>query len=212
MRKLILGVAAIGFMAFATSAHAGFILSTGTTGTIPSNNDFKSNLNALGFDSFSQGAGTDLKLSTGGTVVFFKHGKEAGFTNTFNSDGSGSPAVSDTQSANFGWNGPGIKIGTASFSASSTLPWEFDSAQGAVNQGIGSLGFGIFFDSSVVTSGPTDIGNWVYFGQDDQSTNVDDNHDDFVISAHIVPEPATIGLLGMGLAGVGFVAHRRRKA
>ena len=74
MRKIILGVAAIGFMAFATSAHAGFILSTGTTGAIPSNNDFKSDLNALGFDSFSQGAGTDLKLSVGGTVVFFKHG------------------------------------------------------------------------------------------------------------------------------------------
>lgn len=26
-----------------------------------------------------------------------------------------------------------------------------------------------------------------------------------------VPEPATIGLIGMGLAGIGFVAHRRRK-
>ena len=60
-------------------------------------------------------------------------------------------------------------------------------------------------------------GNTAWLFWDDSGAGPDDNHDDMIIKAvftpKAVPEPATLGLFGLGLLGVWAGSRRRlRKA
>jgi hypothetical protein len=59
-----------------------------------------------------------------------------------------------------------------------------------------------------ITNGPAAVGPVSF----DNTTNGWDTHSDDPVKALAIPEPATIGLMGMGLFGIGVLQRRRRKA
>ena len=210
LRKLLVSVAALSLAG--PAAAASFVLTVANPITpVPSNNDFQSNLASLGLVNYTS-TGADLGIDGPAQVDFFFFGSESGNDDTFKATGDVG-SVSTTENTTFTPWGPQW-MGSIRFNgAVASLTNNFNFTSSGVNAApatVGQGGFGIFLRANQ-TSGNFST---LWFGYDDQLTNVDDNHDDFIIKAVVsgIPEASTWGMMigGMGLAGMALRSRRRK--
>jgi len=214
----IVGLATLA-LGVVSTAQAGFVTTSNvapvsTTIGIVNNNEFKSILAGYGVTEYTLGA--KLGVDELGSVTYWYYGKEAGYNNVFTTgplsyetgysptwqNYFAKPVLIGTVDDLWGnlsfrfcaYNGPGAPVGCVN---------------NAQNDALGI--------NSVQSIAYSVSGNTAWLFWDDSGAGPDDNHDDMIIKAvftpKAVPEPATLGLFGLGLLGVWAGSRRRlRKA
>jgi len=218
--KIKLVAAASILLGSMSAAHAGFVAidNTGpaanTIGIVPSN-DFKAIFGLLGVTTYTLGA--SLGTDADGTVTYYYYGKEAGYANVFTAGALSKDSGYTPNTQNY-FLAPQL-IGSVGVTGGTPLDFGFCAysspgvKQGCVTNAqndklnLGSL-------QSIAFSA---IGNIAWLFWDDSGAGPDDNHDDMLIKAVFtpksVPEPATLGLFGLGLLGIWVGSKgRQRKA
>jgi PEP-CTERM motif len=226
LRKLLISVASVAALGLAAPASAASIMiNFGASNVIPANNDFKSNLNGLGFTHFAT-LGADLVADGPLKITFEYFGSESSYQDTFT---AGAATYTETvNGVDNKWATP-VLIGTTTFvvGAGTSLAGLINFTTSGIGSGgqnatVGQDGFGIFLKGNTMTGALTQTSGQSFttfwFGYDDQRDignggASDDNHDDFIVRATVspIPEPATWAMMVGGVGIAGMAMRRRRR-